>query len=335
MTFESFAQNAEDVLAERCFGSTAAGVYVDVGASEPTRHSVTYALYRRGWRGINLEPIPERAEENEALRPRDITIRAAAGRSEGQARFFQSLGRGGTSTIVAELGAAMKARAVGVVEFTVPMTTLARCLEEHFPGRQEYELLKIDVEGAEADVLAGAGLSFVRPMVIVIEAGFEPPAWEAALLDQDYAFATFDGVNRWYHSHARKDFGEALRAPISAHDKFVRVNDLGSPFLNGLHPDHAWAAQIGLTLLRSVREIDDETLARSFLDRYPEWVRKRAPSDRDVVAAYRLVLARKPTAREQNDALDSFGTKSLQELYLALVGGDEFRARRGRAIASV
>jgi hypothetical protein len=41
----SYAQNHEDVLLERCFGTQQSGFYVDVGAWEPVLHSVTQHFY--------------------------------------------------------------------------------------------------------------------------------------------------------------------------------------------------------------------------------------------------------------------------------------------------
>ena len=47
----SYAQNHEDVLLNRCFGSQASGFYIDVGAWEPVLHSVTHHFYEQGWHG--------------------------------------------------------------------------------------------------------------------------------------------------------------------------------------------------------------------------------------------------------------------------------------------
>ena len=38
------------------------GVYVDVGANDAINGSVTKALYLKGWRGINIEPMIDKFE---------------------------------------------------------------------------------------------------------------------------------------------------------------------------------------------------------------------------------------------------------------------------------
>ena len=63
--FVSYAQHGEDVIIWRALGERAAGFYVDVGAFHPRYDSVTRALYARGWRGINIEPQPDRIAEFE------------------------------------------------------------------------------------------------------------------------------------------------------------------------------------------------------------------------------------------------------------------------------
>src|ERR1700761_8288608 len=55
----SYAQNREDVLLWRALHDLPAGFYIDVGAEDPTKDSVTRAFYERGWGGINVEPVQE------------------------------------------------------------------------------------------------------------------------------------------------------------------------------------------------------------------------------------------------------------------------------------
>ena len=42
----------------RAFKDIEGGTYVDVGAADPVDDSVTAAFYQRGWRGLNIEPVP-------------------------------------------------------------------------------------------------------------------------------------------------------------------------------------------------------------------------------------------------------------------------------------
>ena len=61
MTFpiESYSSFGEDRLILKFLAKRPAGFYVDVGAHEPRDYSNTYALYRRGWRGLAIDPDPD------------------------------------------------------------------------------------------------------------------------------------------------------------------------------------------------------------------------------------------------------------------------------------
>ena len=71
----SYSQNREDVLLNRLFPERSSGFYIDVGACYPVIHSVTKLFYDRGWRGINIEPLPSLSAVLTNDRPRDINLR--------------------------------------------------------------------------------------------------------------------------------------------------------------------------------------------------------------------------------------------------------------------
>ncbi len=51
-----YSQEREDIILQRIFFGKSRGFYVDVGAHHPRHFSNTYAFYRCGWSGINIEP---------------------------------------------------------------------------------------------------------------------------------------------------------------------------------------------------------------------------------------------------------------------------------------
>ena len=50
------------------------GFYIDVGAHHPKRFSNTYSLYRKGWKGINIDALPGSMKLFNKMRPRDINL---------------------------------------------------------------------------------------------------------------------------------------------------------------------------------------------------------------------------------------------------------------------
>ena len=82
--FVSYAQNQEDVVLARALRpDDRGGFWVDVGAGDPVVDSVTAAFAERGWRGVNVEPLPFEHERLCAERPADTNLRVALGATAG------------------------------------------------------------------------------------------------------------------------------------------------------------------------------------------------------------------------------------------------------------
>ena len=76
--FISYAKNLEDVVLWRALGEIEGGTYLDVGATDPVRHSATFALYRQGWRERVRATEPSFVDVLGDQRPEDVVVAAAA-----------------------------------------------------------------------------------------------------------------------------------------------------------------------------------------------------------------------------------------------------------------
>ena len=107
----------------------------------------------------------------------------------------------------------------------MPIWTLAQVAADHVPGPVDF--LKVDVEGFEREVLAGADWYSFRPRVVVMEATVpksDKPAhegWEPTLLEAGYRLALFDGLNRFYAHADEPALLQALAIPANVFDDFV------------------------------------------------------------------------------------------------------------------
>lgn len=215
--FISYAQHGEDVILWRALGADGPGYYVDVGAFDPTEDSVTRALYERGWRGMNIEPQPERLALFEEERPEDVNLCLAVGAADGRAPLYVD---GPNASLDA-----MLATGDSPAPLTVEVRTLATVLRDH--GVRTVDVLKVDVEGGEPDVIAGLDLEAVRPRVVVVE-GMSPiggrgPGDRAVdlLVAGGYRHCLFDGLNHYLTTD--DSLVEALSVPANPTDLYERI----------------------------------------------------------------------------------------------------------------
>lgn len=228
MKMISYAQNYEDVILRRALSAVEKGFYVDVGANDPVEHSVTKAFYDAGWRGINIEPVPQWFARLEHQRPKDINLKIAAGAEKGAITFYD-IPDTGLSTQDASLVERHRAeRGFDTVIRKVELDTLNSILEQHLVG--DIHFLKVDVEGAEKDVLKGLDLSRFRPWIVVVESteplsqqeNFEE--WESLIVDFDYEMVYFDGLNRFYLAVEHRELAAAFATPPNVFDDFITLS---------------------------------------------------------------------------------------------------------------
>lgn len=219
----SYAQNFEDVMLWRALGRVENGFYIDVGAHDPVVDSVSKAFYEHGWRGVHVEPLAEYAAALRHDRPDELVIEAVLAAQAGTQNFYH-IPQTGLSTGTQEFATRHQNCGWQVNEITVPATTLAAVFTE--VGDRPIHWLKIDVEGMEAEVLAGWGTHPARPWIVVVEAtepNSETPTWciwEQFLIDRNYIFAFFDGLNRFYVGSQHQELILILGIPANIFDRF-------------------------------------------------------------------------------------------------------------------
>lgn len=225
MTITSYAQNHEDVLLSRLFPPGVPGFYIDVGAMDPVVHSVTKLFSDRGWHGVNVEPAALPFERLQAGRPRDVNLNVGLSDREGTLALFESDPNSGWSTFSSGLAAQHRAAGIPTVERPVPVMTLAQLCQKYVTGTIDF--ISIDVESHEREVIEGGDWRTWRPRVVLVEAT-EPNTtitthhqWEHLLLEADYVFAAFDGLNRYYVRAEDEHLAAALATPVNVLDDYV------------------------------------------------------------------------------------------------------------------
>jgi len=262
----SYAQNLEDYHLDLMFAGQQTGTYVDVGGGHPVADNVSFWFYLRGWRGLVVEPQQGLADLYAHIRPRDHIVSCLAGRNEGEAQFYVFEKLHGLSSTVREQAQAAAGFGAAFTTIIKPVRTIATLIAE--VGLQAIDFLKIDVEGAEAEVLAGADFQRQRPRVILLEAVVPgsmtdaSAAWEHDLLGHGYRFAFFDRLNRFYVAEEAKELAHRLPAQPTPWDKVAHLWDCGRAPERTDHPDHVLARMLQSGFFATLPSLEPALLVR-------------------------------------------------------------------------
>lgn len=191
----SYGYTGEDRLLESLLKPliTYSGFYVEVGSNEPRFISNTFLLYRRGWRGICIDPNEELIKKHRRIRPRDQAVCAFVSH-EPQALEFIEFSNNVLSTadplyVPQYVEEGQTIRAIRQVQ---PRTLTEILVTQNAPA--EFDLLTIDAEEFDFSILKSLDFSKFRPRLIMVEAeDFNPNQPDTHvifqfLLERDYLF---------------------------------------------------------------------------------------------------------------------------------------------------
>src|SRR5215831_1928634 len=237
----------------RCFDAQRDGFYIDIGSGHPVYDNTSFAFYLKGWHGITVEPNPRLAQLTRAVRPRDRHVEALVGAAVGEATFYLVDELHGLSTMIeSHARAAQTQFGKSSRAIAVPVTTLRDLCRQHAPPA--FDFLKVDVEGAEQDVLLNGDWQNYRPKVVVAEA-LAPytlaPAWEAwepFLAEHGYRYVLFDSLNRYYLAEEANELTPCFANAPATFDTF-QFRNVKPALTDAAHPDHQLAVLISRTAM--------------------------------------------------------------------------------------
>ena len=128
----------------------------------------------------------------------------------------------------------------------VPVTTLRELCEQHVP--RTFDFLKVDVEGAEQDVLLNGDWQNYRPKVVVVEAlapyTMTPAwaAWEPFLAKHGYRYVWFDTLNRYYVAEEADELARCFETAPASFDQSFQFRNVKPALADEVHPDHRLAS---------------------------------------------------------------------------------------------
>jgi len=154
-----FGEFGEDILINRFFRKKNDGFYVDIGCYHPIKGSLTYYLYKKGWRGLNVDLSKVSIDLFKLARPKDYNIHAAVADFDGETHFFEN-GMINQQNTLENNGANLKK--IKIIAFKL-QTLLEKLNIKHI------DFLNVDVEGSDYKVISSLDLNKIRPKMICIE----------------------------------------------------------------------------------------------------------------------------------------------------------------------
>lgn len=169
----AYAQDGEDMIIASFFEGKKdyKGFYIDIGAHHPFRFSNTAFFYKKGWRGINIEPTPHLFKSFLKYRKKDINLNLGIGK--GEKMTFYVFNEGALNTFDQELAKSRdndpsnNYKIVRTIE--IQTKTITEIFEKFINPDQKIDFLTIDVEGLDFDVLKTNDWTKYIPKFILIE----------------------------------------------------------------------------------------------------------------------------------------------------------------------
>ena len=166
---KSYSENfGEDLFVNYFFKDVKEGFYIDIGCNLPKNSSLTYLLYKKGWRGINVDISKRVINLNKVIRPRDINLNISIGKEEKIVNsyiFYDNCSMNTVDKKFSEYTQKSVNKKPKIVKIQQRM--LDSVLEKFKVNKINY--LNIDVEGNEMNTLDGFSLHKFSPDLVSIE----------------------------------------------------------------------------------------------------------------------------------------------------------------------
>jgi len=162
-----YSQFDEELIIRDFFQDRRDGVFLDVGAADPTVDNTTYYLEKHlGWTGVAVDAAPDYGILWQTQRPRTPFANYLVTDHAGTMDTFYKAG-------IRTLSSTQKDREwdgkkLDAEEIQVPSITLNRLLEDQ--GIERLDFLSMDIEESEPQALAGFDIQRFKPALVCIEA---------------------------------------------------------------------------------------------------------------------------------------------------------------------
>lgn len=191
----SYSQYSEDLFLDRFFHYKDNGVYIDIGANNPSLLNNTKKFYDRGWVGVNIEPDKNNFKLFLMERLRDTNLNVGVGEKRSSMLFYNFI-PDTNSTFSKETADKLIEEGATLVE--VEPVAIIR-LEDVFKliNKRRVDFISIDTEGFDMQVLRSNDWEKFRSDIICIEdeSGYKYDKFFEA---RQYKKYCYNGLNSFF-----------------------------------------------------------------------------------------------------------------------------------------
>lgn len=167
----TYSQAGEDKLLSFLFNSYGKEKirYLDVGTNHPKMGNNTYLFYRKGSRGVCVEPNPELCRLIRKQRPHDKCLNIGLSDGGESVAEFYSMSSNVLSTFSKEEALELEAGGKYKIDqvLRIPVRNINAVIRENFDD--PIDLVSIDVEGWNEEIVRSFDFSLQRPFCFCIE----------------------------------------------------------------------------------------------------------------------------------------------------------------------
>ncbi|MDB5280359.1 MAG: SAM-dependent methyltransferase [Ferruginibacter sp.] len=170
----SYSQCGEDLIVDFLLTwilNIKVPTFMDIGAHHPHNFNNTYIFYKRGCRGVNIEPDPVLFDFIKKMRPEDININKGVGFKTGNetADFYLMSSKALNTFSREEAERISKNGNIQINEVKqIELININELMNRYF-DKIELDFLSLDVEGLDFDILKSIDFGKYAPKVICVE----------------------------------------------------------------------------------------------------------------------------------------------------------------------
>ncbi len=164
---KTYSMYGEDLVVNNFFKNKSLGYYVDVGCYHPIDGNNTFLLFKKGWKGVNIDINELSIELFQKARKKDLNINTAVSNKSAKVKLYFRKKMNMLNTIDKQF--AKKSFKKGYSTTTVKSNSLNSILENSKYKNKRIDFLNIDIEGNELKALKSLNFKKYKPKLICVE----------------------------------------------------------------------------------------------------------------------------------------------------------------------